>query len=146
MTKARLITLLLALALALASAPAVMAQDESPAAEGETSTGFDPAAIPEVNQDELLIAYLLLREEILAAGVAEDDIGAAMDWLAGEAANLSPEEADALMADEMTDEADEVEEEMAEGQEELQDEKDEVQDEKDEAKEEVEEAKDKVGG
>ena len=68
MTKARLITLLLTLAPVLAAAPAVMAQDKSPAAEGGSSAGFDPATIPEVNQDELLIAYLVLREEILAAG------------------------------------------------------------------------------
>jgi gas vesicle protein len=142
MTRARLITLLLTLALVLASAPAVMAQDESPAAEGETSAGFDPATIPEANQDELLIAYLALREEILAAGVAAEDVGAAMDWLAGEAANLSPEEAEALMAGEVTDEVAEGQEEVAEGQEEVQDEIDEAKEELEEEKEEVKEKAD----
>jgi len=90
MKKARLLTGLLALSLALATAPAVMAQEEEAA--------FDPSSIPEVNQDEALIAYLAMEEELLAAGVTEEDIGAATDWLAGEAANIPAAQRDEMLA------------------------------------------------
>ena len=89
---------MLALSLALATAPAVMAQDESPASDDGTSTAFDPSSIPEVNQDEALIAYLAMEEELLAAGVTEEDIGAATDWLAGEAANIPAAQRDEMLA------------------------------------------------
>ena len=126
MSKTRILTLVLALALVLAAAPAVMAQDEEPSPEAAmTEQAFDPASVPEFNQDEALAAYALFREELLAMGVAEEDLGEATAYLEGEAQA------------EMTEEADEVEEEV-------QDEKDEVQDEKDEAKEEVEEAKEQI--
>jgi gas vesicle protein len=134
MSKSRFLTLVLALALALATAPAVMAQDESAAPEASPDAAasaepFDPANVPEFNQDEALAAYLLFRDTMVAMGVAEEDLGEATAYLEGEAQA------------EMTEEVDEVDEEMAEGQEEVQDEKDEVQDEKDEAKEELEDEK-----
>ena len=132
MSRTRLLTLLLTLALALAAAPAVTAQEESPAADAGTSTAFDPASIPEFQRDEALAAYALFRDELLAMGVAEEDLGEATAYLEGEAQAEMTEE-----AGEVEEEAAEVEEEMAEGQEEL-------QDEKDEAKEEVEEAKEQI--
>ena len=126
MSKSRFLTLVLALALALATAPAVMAQDESAAPEAAASAEpFDPAMVPEFQQDEALIAYALFRDQLLAMGVAEEDIGAATAYLEGEAQA------------EMTDEADEVAEEVTEAEEEVQNEKDEVQEEMDEAKDKV---------
>jgi hypothetical protein len=99
MKKTRLLTGLLGLSLALATAPAVMAQDESAApdaaATGET---FDPANVPEFQQDEALAAYLLFEEELMASGVPEEDIAAATEWLASEAGNLSPKEVEELLA------------------------------------------------
>ena len=91
MSKSRILTLVLTLALALAAAPAVMAQDESAAPEaspeaGTTAETFDPGSVPEFNQDEALIAYAIFREELLAMGVAEEDIGEATAYLEGEAA------------------------------------------------------------
>ena len=99
MTRTRLITLLLTLALALAAVPAVMAQEE----EGPT---FDPASIPEMNQDEALILYLQWRENMLAAGVAEEDLDEAAAYLEGEAANLSEADVDELLAGRMLAESD----------------------------------------
>jgi len=101
MYKTRLLTLMLALALALATAPAVMAQDESPAADDGTSAAFDPSSIPEVNQDEALIVLHQLRESLLAAGIAGEDLDEAVDWLAAEAANLSEADVDELLAGKM---------------------------------------------
>jgi hypothetical protein len=139
MPKSRFLTLVLALALALATAPAVMAQDESAAPEASpdaaaTAETWDPANVPEFQQDEALIAYAIFRDQLLAMGVAEEDLGEATAYLEGEAQA------------EMTDEADEVAEEVTEAEEEVQDEKSEVQEEKDEAQEEVQEAKDKAKG
>ena len=93
MKKTRLLTGLLALSLALAATPAVMAQEEEAA--------FDPAMVPEFQQDEALAAYLLFEEELTASGVSEADIAAATDWLASEAANLSPQDAEELLATKM---------------------------------------------
>ena len=73
MTKARLLAFPLSLALALAGVSAVMAQDESPAAE--------MPEVAEYNEDEALIIYGWLREEMLAAGMAAEDIPAAFDAL-----------------------------------------------------------------
>jgi hypothetical protein len=142
MSKTRFLGLVLSSALVLAAAPAVMAQDESPAPDAAaTAETWDPANVPEFQQDEALIAYALFREELLAMGVAEEDLGEATAYLEGEAQA------------EVTDEADEVAEEVTEAEEEVQDEKSEVQDEKDEvqeemdeAQEEVQEAKDKAKG
>ena len=133
MLKTRLIAFPLTLALALAGTTAVMAQEAeaSPDAAASGST-FDPASVPEFNQDEALAAYAIFRDTMLAMGVAEEDLGEATAYLEGEAQA------------EMTGEADEVEEEVAEAEEEVQDEKDEVQEEKDEAKEELEEEKEEV--
>ena len=139
MSKSRLIAVLMTLALVLATAPAVMAQDESAAPEASPDAAaaaepFDPASVPEFQEDEALAAYLLFRNELLEMGVPEEDLGEAAVYLEGEAQA------------EMTDEADEVAEEVTEAEEEVQDEKDEVQEEKDEVQEEMDEAKDKVKG
>jgi TATA-binding protein-associated factor Taf7 len=142
MKKTRLLTGLLALALALATAPAVMAQDESAAPEAAASAEpFDPASVPEFQEDEALAAYLLFRDTMLTMGVAEGDLAEATAYLEGEAQAEMTDE-----ADEVAEEVTEAEEEVQDEKDEVQDEKDEVQDEKDEAKKEVEEAKDKVGG
>ena len=99
MTRKTLTALALTLALALAGTAAVMAQEE----EGST---FDPASIPEMNQDEALILYLQWRENMLAAGVAEEDLGEAAAWLEGEAANLSEADVDELLAGSMLADSD----------------------------------------
>ena len=99
MTRKTLTALALTLALALAGAAAVTAQEE----EGST---FDPASVPEMNQDEALILYLQLREKRLAAGVAEEDLGEAAAWLEGEAANLSEADVDELLAGQALAESD----------------------------------------
>jgi hypothetical protein len=106
MKKTRLLTGLLALSLALATAPAVMAQDESAAPEASpdaaaTAETFDPANVPEFQQDEALAAYLLFEEELMANGVTEEDMAAATDWLASEAANLSEKDVEELLAAQM---------------------------------------------
>jgi hypothetical protein len=124
MKKTRLLTGLLALSLVLATAPAVMAQDESAAPEASPDAAasaepFDPANVPEFQQDEALAAYLIweeemvaadvavedatlmLEEELLAAGVAEEDIPAATAWLVDETANLSEKDVEELMAAKM---------------------------------------------
>jgi uncharacterized cupredoxin-like copper-binding protein len=90
MKKTRLLAGLLALSLALATAPAAMAQEEA--------STFDPSSISEADQDEALIAYLALEEELLAAGVAEEDIAAANEWLRGEAANIPEAQRDEMLA------------------------------------------------
>ena len=99
MTGKTLTALALTLALALAGTAAVMAQEE----EGST---FDPASVPEMNQDEALILYLQWRENMLAAGVAEEDLGEAAAWLEGEAANLSEADVDELLAGSMLADSD----------------------------------------
>ena len=99
MTRKTLTALALTLALALAGTAAVMAQEE----EGST---FDPASVPEMNQDEALILYLQWRENMLAAGVAEEDLGEAAAWLEGEAANLSEADVDELLAGSMLADSD----------------------------------------
>jgi hypothetical protein len=102
MKKTRLLTGLLALSLALATAPAVMAQDESAAPEAAASAEpFDPANVPEFQEDEALAAYLIWEEEMVAAGVAEEDIPAATAWLVDETANLSEKDVEELMAAKM---------------------------------------------
>ena len=99
MTRKTLTALALTLALTLAGTAAVMAQEE----EGST---FDPASVPEMNQDEALILYLQWRENMLAAGVAEEDLGEAAAWLEGEAANLSEADVDELLAGSMLADSD----------------------------------------
>ena len=99
MTGKTLTALALTLALALAGTAAVMAQEE----EGST---FDPASVPEMNQDEALILYRQWRENMLAAGVAEEDLGEAAAWLEGEAANLSEADVDELLAGSMLADSD----------------------------------------
>lgn len=92
MIKRRLATLLASVALTLSMASAVTAQEE------ESAPTFDPSNIPKMNQDEALIACLALEEELLAAGVTEEDMAAATDWLASEAANLSEKDVEELLA------------------------------------------------
>ena len=97
MTKARLLALPLTLALALAGTSAVLAQDESAAPEegGEAETmAFDMSSIPEVNQDEALILYHAIREQMLLAGVAEEDIPAAIAELSATYEGLDEEDVD----------------------------------------------------
>jgi hypothetical protein len=106
MSKSRFLTLLLSLALAIATTPAVMAQEESPAPETSPDAAameeaFDPASVPEFQQDEALAAYLLFEEELMAGGVPEEDIAAATDWLASEAANLSEQDVEELLGAKM---------------------------------------------
>ncbi len=128
MSKTRFSTLVLSLALVLATAPAVVAQEEEASPEAATTEQtFDPASVPEFNQDEALAAYAIFREELLAMGVAEEDLAEATAYLESEAQA------------EMTDEADEVAEEVTEAEEEVQDEKDEAMEEFEEEKEEVKE-------
>jgi rRNA maturation endonuclease Nob1 len=79
----------LTLAFALASAPAVLADSH----EGES---FDPASVEEWNQDETLILYQALENRLLAMGVAQEDMDAAMEYLQGELANLSEEDLEDL--------------------------------------------------
>ena len=93
MTGKRLVTMLLALALTLSMAAAVTAQEEEAA--------FDPAMVPEFQQDEALAAYLLFEEQLMANGVPEEDIAAATDWLSSEAANLSENDVEELLAAQM---------------------------------------------
>ena len=99
MTRKTLTALALTLALALAGAAAVMAQEE----EGST---FDPASIPEMNQDEALILYLQWRENMLAAGVAEEDLGEAAAYFEETAGNLSEADVDELLVGSMLADSD----------------------------------------
>ena len=91
MTKARLLVFPLTLALALAGASAVLADEHE-------TTAFDVSSIPEVNQDEALILLHQLRENLLAAGVAAEDLEGAIGALSAEAANLSEADYDELLA------------------------------------------------
>ena len=93
MSKTRILTLLLTLALMLTSATAVMAQEET--------TAFDLSNIPETQQDEALILFHQLQEKLLAAGVSEGDVGAAVDSLETEYGNLSEADMDELLAAQM---------------------------------------------
>jgi hypothetical protein len=93
MTKRRLVTLLVSLTLTLSMASAVTAQEEDAA--------WDPVEVPEFQQDEALAAYLLFEEELAASGVPVEDIAAATDWLASEAANLSEKDVEELLAAQM---------------------------------------------
>ena len=99
MTRTRLITLLLTLAFALASAPAVLAQEEEPAA-------FDPASVEEWNEDEALILYQALENKLLAMGVAGEDVSAAVDYLGETFGNLNPQEVEELLAAQMLSDSD----------------------------------------
>ncbi len=93
MTGKRLVTMLLTVALTLSVTAAVTAQEEDAA--------WDPVEVPEFQQDEALAAYLLFEEELMASGVPEEDIAAATEWLAGEAANLSENDVEELLAAQM---------------------------------------------
>ena len=92
MTKARLLALPLTLALALAGTSAVMAQDESPAPEEASTSVLDAAEVNEWNEDEALVLYHQIQEKLLLAGVAEEDIPAAMDELAARYGDLDEED------------------------------------------------------
>ena len=98
MKKTRLLIGLLALSLALATAPAVMAQEEE--------ATLDPATIPEFQRDEALAAYALFRDQLLAAGVSEGDVGAAVDSLEAEYGNLSEKDVEELLAAQMLSDRD----------------------------------------
>ena len=84
MTKSRLLAFPLTLALALAGASAVVAQDESPAAE--------MPEVAEYKEDEVLILYHAIRDRMLAAGVGADQIPDAMNELAAQYGDLSEED------------------------------------------------------
>ena len=99
MTKTRLLALPLTLALALAGATAVLADSHEDAA-------FDLSSIPEVNQDEALILFHQMRENLLAAGVSEGDIGAAVDSVEAEYGNISEADMDELLAAQMLEDRD----------------------------------------
>ena len=94
MIKKSLSALALTLALALAGTAAVMAQEE----EGST---FDPASIPEMNQDEALILDLQWRENMLAAGVVADDLDEAAAYFEEAVGNLAEADVDELLAGQM---------------------------------------------
>ena len=91
MNKTRLVTMLLTVALALSMVAVVAAQEEEAAA-------WDPVEVPEFQQDEAFAAYLLFEGEMEAAGVPEEDMAAATDWLASETANLSQKDVEELLA------------------------------------------------
>ena len=90
MNKTRLVTLLLTVALTLSMAAVVTAQEEEAA--------FDPAMVPEFQQDEAFAAYLLFEGEMEASGVPEEDMAAATDWVASQTANLSQKDVEELLA------------------------------------------------
>jgi hypothetical protein len=98
MTRKILGALALTLALALAGAPAVLADSH----EGES---FDPASVEEWNQDEALILYQALQERLLAMGVAEEDMAAAVDYVGETFGNLSEADVDELLAGQMLSES-----------------------------------------
>jgi len=105
MTKARLITMLLALALALAATPAALAQEE------EDGSSFDPAAVEGWDESVGLLWMHNMHAALTAMGVAEEDVDHAVDYLQEVYGALSEEERAALEADEaasgeMADEAD----------------------------------------
>ena len=127
MNRTRLVTLLVTLALTLSMAAVVTTAQEEEAA-------FDPAMVPEFQQDEALAAYLLFEEELAASGVSGEDIAAATDWLAGEAANLSPQDAEELLAAKMLSDREGGDDEFGQSEEdepELGDDEDEDEEEED---------------
>lgn len=99
MVKKALSALALTLTLALAGTAAVVADSH----EGET---FDPASVEEWNQDEALILFQQLQERLLAMGVAEEDVDAAVDYLSETFGNLSEADVDELLAGQMLAESD----------------------------------------
>lgn len=99
MIKKALSALALTLTLALAGTAAVVADSH----EGET---FDPASVEEWNQDEALILFQQLQERLLAMGVAEEDVDAAVDYLSETFGNLSEADVDELLAGQMLAESD----------------------------------------
>ncbi len=90
MTKTRLVTVLLTVALTLSMAAVVTAQEET--------TPWDPVEVPEFQQDEAFAAYLLFEGQMEAAGVPEEDMAAATDWVASQTANLSQKDVEELLA------------------------------------------------
>ena len=85
MNKMRLLSGLLAVSLAIAAAPGVMAETHDLDAEDVAAAeAFDPATVPEWNQDEALILYGQLQERLVAMGVTEEDMAAAIQFLDGE--------------------------------------------------------------
>ena len=99
MTKSRLVTLLLTLALAFAGTSAVLVVSH----EGEA---FDPASVPEFNQDEALILYQQLQERLLAMGVSGEGMGGAVAYLAETFGNMSEADVDELLAGSMLADSD----------------------------------------
>ncbi len=90
---------MLTLTLALAGTAAVVADSH------EAAT-FDPASVEEWNQDEALILYQQLQERLLAMGVAEEDVAAAVDYLGETFGNLSEADVDELLAGRMLADSD----------------------------------------
>jgi hypothetical protein len=88
------------LAISLAAAELVTSPVVSSYAAASAET-FDPSGIPEVNQDEALIAYLAMEDELAAGGVTDEDMAAATDWLASEATDISQAQYDELLAAKM---------------------------------------------
>ena len=98
MTRKTAAALVLTLTLALAGTTGAMAQDEE--------ASFDPASIPEMNQDEALILFQQWRENMLAAGVAAEDLPAAAAYFEDQLANMSEADVDELLAGQMLAESD----------------------------------------
>ena len=99
MTRKALSALALSVALALSGTAAVVADSH----EGET---FDPASVEEWNQDEALILFQQLQEELLAMGVAPEDMGAAVTYLEEDFSKLSEADVDELLAGRMLSDSD----------------------------------------
>ena len=93
MSKTRLTALFLTLMLAFAATPAVLADSH----EGD----FDPATVPEFNQDEALILFQQLQERLVAMGVEEGQIGSAVGYLSTVFGNMSEADVEGLIASSM---------------------------------------------
>jgi hypothetical protein len=98
MTRTRLVSLLLTVALALASTSAVLADSHD--------ADFDPATVPEFNQDEALILFQQLQERLLAMGVGEGEVGSAVAYLEETLGNMSEADVDELLAGSMLADSD----------------------------------------
>jgi len=123
MTGKRLVTMLLTVALTLSMAAAVTAQEEDAA--------WDPVEVPEFQQDEALAAYLLFEEQLMASGVPEEDIAAATDWLSSEAANLSENDVEELLAAQMVADREGDDDEFGKAEEDERNPRDDEEDEED---------------
>jgi len=125
MTKTRLVTLLVTLALTLSMAAVVTTAQE------EEAAAWDPVEVPEFQQDEAFAAYLLFEEQLMASGVPEEDIAAATDWLSSEAANLSENDVEELLAAQMVADREGDDDEFGKAEEDERNPRDDEEDEED---------------